>query len=88
MAAGNELQSECFEAGNSANQYIRVTKGYNLRCKNVIHVVATKDEKLLSSRIRQALEQAEKLKATSVALPTLGAGELFHSYTYFLQTLL
>ena len=83
-AAGKELQSECSKAENRANQYIRVTKGYNLPCRNVVHVITTDDEKLLSSRIAQALEQAEKLEATSVALPTLGAGKLFQSCTCFL----
>ncbi|XP_029658392.1 protein mono-ADP-ribosyltransferase PARP14-like [Octopus sinensis] len=85
-AAGPQIQRECnrkYPQGISIYE-IAVTKGYNLKCKNVFHLVLPPwDENFshsilanLTQIITNCLEKAEKLGAKSLAFPTLGGGKL------------
>ncbi|XP_036354926.1 protein mono-ADP-ribosyltransferase PARP14-like [Octopus sinensis] len=86
LAAGPEIQNECnqrYPQGISTSK-IAVTKGYNLNCKNVFHLVLppwdenSPDSILanLTQIITTCLEKAEGLGAKSLAFPILGAGTL------------
>ncbi|XP_036364784.1 protein mono-ADP-ribosyltransferase PARP14-like [Octopus sinensis] len=85
-AAGPQIQSECsqkYPQGISTSN-IAITKGYNLKCKNVFHLVLpswdenSSDSILanLTQIITICLETAEKMGAKSLAFPILGAGTL------------
>ncbi|CAI9714770.1 protein mono-ADP-ribosyltransferase PARP14-like [Octopus vulgaris] len=85
-AAGPEIQNECnqrYPQGISTSK-IAVTKGYNLNCKNVFHLVLppwdenSPDSILanLTQIITTCLEKAERMGAKSLAFPILGAGTL------------
>ncbi|CAI9714773.1 Hypothetical predicted protein [Octopus vulgaris] len=84
--AGPEIQNECYQKypqGISTSK-IAVTKGYNLKCKNVFHLALppwdenSPDSILanLTQIITTCLETAEKMGAKSLAFPILGAGKL------------
>ncbi|CAI9714784.1 protein mono-ADP-ribosyltransferase PARP14-like [Octopus vulgaris] len=86
FAAGPEIQNECnqrYPQGISTSK-IAVTKGYNLNCKNVFHLVLPPwDENSpdlilanLTQIITTCLEKAERMGAKSLAFPILGAGTL------------
>jgi len=74
--AGSEMQLECTNNPVLQSKHIRVTKGWNLFCENVIHVETPRSVDKLAERIKEALDDAELIGVTSVALPTLGAGLL------------
>ncbi|CAI9714769.1 Hypothetical predicted protein [Octopus vulgaris] len=85
-AAGPEIQNECnqkYPRGISTSE-IAVTKGYNLNCKNVFHLVLppwdvnSPDSILanLTQIITTCLEKAERIEARNLAFPILGAGTL------------
>ncbi|XP_029644913.1 protein mono-ADP-ribosyltransferase PARP14-like [Octopus sinensis] len=85
-AAGPQIQRECnrkYPQGISIYE-IAVTKGYNLKCENVFHLVLPPwDETFshsilvnLTQIITICLEEAEELGAKSLAFPILGAGKL------------
>ena len=73
------MQLECSGA-DQASSTIRYTKGGNLLCDYVIHVVTPHEADKLTKRIKEALDHAELLKANSVSLPTLGAGRVLQPY--------
>ncbi|XP_029643253.2 protein mono-ADP-ribosyltransferase PARP14-like [Octopus sinensis] len=86
FAAGPEIQDECcqkYPRGISMSE-IAVTKGYNLNCKNVFHLVLPPWDKYppdsiltnLTRIITICLETAERMGAKSLAFPILGAGKL------------
>ncbi|XP_029655897.1 protein mono-ADP-ribosyltransferase PARP14-like [Octopus sinensis] len=85
-AAGPQIQDECYQKyprGISTSE-IAVTKGYNLNCKNVIHLALppwdenSSDSILrnLTSMVNTCLGTASCLSAKSLAFPILGAGVL------------
>ena len=55
---------------------LRATKGWDLSCNHVIHIVTPREFDKLIDRVKEALDHAEFLKAESVAVPTLGAGAM------------
>ncbi|XP_036364551.1 protein mono-ADP-ribosyltransferase PARP15 isoform X7 [Octopus sinensis] len=85
-AAGPQIQNECDEEypRGISTSTIAITKGYNLNCKNVFHLVLpywnvySSDSILanLTQIITTCLENAEELGAKSLAFPILGAGVL------------
>jgi O-acetyl-ADP-ribose deacetylase (regulator of RNase III) len=80
-AAGPELQAECNTLGGCETGSAKITKGYRLRAKHVIHAVGpvwkggrADEEKLLASCYRTALALAAKHHLASIAFPAISTG--------------
>ena len=80
-AAGKQLLEECKKLGGCATGDAKITKGYRLPAKHVIHAVGPvwsgdKEEKdaLLASCYRTALALAAERKLTSIAFPAISTG--------------
>lgn len=80
-AAGPQLLQECETLGGCPPGECRVTKGYQLKSKFVIHTVGpiwhggTRNEaEILSNCYRNSLEQASRLQCRSIAFPNISTG--------------
>ena len=73
--AGSKMQEECDRA-DGASSMLRFTRGWDLFCGHVIHIVTPREVDKLTDRIKEALDHAESFEAKSVAIPTIGAGTL------------
>ena len=80
-AAGPELARACRELGGCPTGDVRVTPGFRLRARWIIHAVGPVyrgghrgEPDLLASCYRRALELAADLGAASVAFPAISTG--------------
>ena len=80
-AAGNELMNECIAIGGCPTGEARITKGYNLSARFVIHTVGpvwsggnTNERNLLAACYRNSLLLAIENNCTSIAFPNISCG--------------
>lgn len=80
-AAGPELAEECAKIGGCPTGEARITKGYRLKAKHVIHAVGPvwhggtqREDELLASCYKKSLELAAKHKLASIAFPAISTG--------------
>jgi O-acetyl-ADP-ribose deacetylase (regulator of RNase III) len=80
-AAGPELRAECEKLGGCATGAAKITRGYQLSAKHVIHAVGPvwnggghREEELLASCYRAALDLAAAHRLVSLAFPAISTG--------------
>jgi len=79
-AAGPELLAECKTLGGCPTGEARITKGYNLTARHVIHTVgpiytnAGSDPTLLSGCYRNSFALAAEHNLASIAFPAISCG--------------
>ncbi len=80
-AAGKQLFEECLQLDGCATGQSKVTKGYLLPAKHVIHTVGpiwrgghANEAELLASCYRTALDIAKELNLKTVAFPSISTG--------------
>jgi O-acetyl-ADP-ribose deacetylase (regulator of RNase III) len=80
-AAGPELVEECATLGGCPPGEARMTKGYRLPARHVIHTVGpvwrggtAREDETLASCYRESLRLAEEAGLSSVAFPSISTG--------------
>ena len=80
-AAGPELLEECKTVGGCPTGEARITGGYNLPARYVIHTVGPvwkggghSEDTLLASCYRNSLQLAKEKKLKSIAFPSISTG--------------
>jgi len=79
-AAGPQLLAECRAIGGCPTGEARITKGYRLPARHVIHTVrpvylgTPRDKQLLSACYRNSLELAVQHHLASIAFPAVSCG--------------
>ena len=79
--AGSELAIECAELGGCPTGEARITRGYELPAKHVIHTVGPvwhgggqNEDELLAACYRASLDLARHSGLTSIAFPAISTG--------------
>ena len=80
-AAGKELLAECRTLGGCKTGEAKITKGYNLKARHVIHTVGPVysdgqhgEPQLLAACYRNSLELAAKNGLKTIAFPLISTG--------------
>jgi O-acetyl-ADP-ribose deacetylase (regulator of RNase III) len=79
-AAGPELLKECRTLGGCPTGEAKITQGYRLKARHVIHAVGPisrghpRDAELLASAIRNSLSLADAHRLKSIAFPAISTG--------------
>lgn len=79
-AAGPELLAECRTLGGCPTGEARITGGYNLAARHVIHTVGPvysgkpQDKTLLTACYQNSLKLAAEYNLTSIAFPAISCG--------------
>ena len=80
-AAGSQLLAECKTLGGCATGSAKITRGYRLKARHVIHAVGpvwhgggSDEETLLAGCYRSALDLAAAHTLTSIAFPAISTG--------------
>lgn len=80
-AAGPELLAECRTLGNCPTGEARISSGYHLPARHVIHTVGPVwqggergEDELLAACYRNSLELAQRHALTSIAFPAISTG--------------
>lgn len=80
-AAGPELLAECKTLHGCATGSAKITRGYRLKARHVIHAVgpvwhggAHNEDEMLAGCYRTALDLAAENKLTSIAYPAISTG--------------
>jgi O-acetyl-ADP-ribose deacetylase len=80
-AAGPELLAECRTLGGCETGSAKITRGYRLKAKHVVHAVGPVwgggnkgEEELLASCYRTALALAAEQRLASIAFPAISTG--------------
>jgi O-acetyl-ADP-ribose deacetylase (regulator of RNase III) len=80
-AAGPELYTECLGLDGCKTGEAKITKGYNLKARHVIHTVGPvwhggkkSETDLLASCYQSSLEMANKKKLKTIAFPAISTG--------------
>jgi len=79
-AAGRELLVECRTLGGCATGSAKITRGYGLKARHVIHAVgpvysgSPRDAEILASTYRACLRIAIDRELSSIAFPSISTG--------------
>jgi O-acetyl-ADP-ribose deacetylase len=80
-AAGEELYRECLALHGCATGQAKITKGYRLPARHVIHAVgpvwhggSEQEEELLASCYRNVMKIADEHRIASLAFPSISTG--------------
>ena len=79
-AAGPQLLAECRTLGGCETGEAKITGGYRLKARHVIHTVgpiyrgSPRDAELLTSAVRNSLRLADEYHLRSIAFPAISTG--------------